>query len=119
MAPDRLSGSFGSVARICLAGMTCAAVLPVWAYFRLSSWIAPNRRDLCFQGCTQLLSLWPGLIGSHLRRSFLVLAAERCSWNCSIGFGTIFASPEITIGEGVYIGALCNVAPVAIGRDTL
>jgi acetyltransferase-like isoleucine patch superfamily enzyme len=42
-----------------------------------------------------------------------------CSSHCTICFGTIFATPEIEIGDDVYIGPFCNIGHVSIGPDTL
>lgn len=72
-----------------------------------------------FQGCSQCLSLIPGLPGKMIRKAFYHLCLEQCSRECHIDFGTIFSSPKVRIGRNVYIGAFCNIAQSAIGDDVL
>jgi acetyltransferase-like isoleucine patch superfamily enzyme len=79
----------------------------------------PHRDDGFFQGYSQLFSLWPGLTGNYLRRAFYRLTLRRCAPECSIGFGTVFATAKVEIASGVYIGTFGNVAHSFIGRDTL
>lgn len=94
-------------------------VVPLIAWFALVSWLLPGRRESAFQGCTQLLALVPGVPGEFLRRGFLRLTVRHAAVTSSVGFGTIFASPEIEIGEHVYIGPLCSIGHASIGRDTM
>lgn len=42
-----------------------------------------------------------------------------CSASCSIGFGTILATNQITIGDYVYLGAYCTVGDVDIEANAL
>jgi acetyltransferase-like isoleucine patch superfamily enzyme len=94
-------------------------VLPLVALYRLTVRILPARREALFQGYSQLLSLWPGTSGNYIRRAFYGIVLMRCSSRCTISFGTIFATPEVAIGDDVYIGAFCNIGHVSIGQDTL
>jgi acetyltransferase-like isoleucine patch superfamily enzyme len=94
------------------------SAVPAVMYHLLAN-ILRSRRDDVFQGFTQMMSLIPGLPGDFLRRSFLWMSCRRCSMHSSIGFGTIFASPDIVIERGVYIGPLCSIGHVEIGRDTM
>ena len=94
-------------------------VLPLFLLYRLVASLAPARVDRIFQGYSQLLSLWPGITGDFLRRAFYRLTLRRCSTNCSIGFGTVFATPDVEIGSGVYIGWYGNIGHVSIGDNTL
>jgi len=100
---------------------TVAIVLsaPLAAWFLLMARMVPARREASFQGCTQLLALFPGMLGEYLRRGFLWLTAKRCALSSSVGFGTIFASPDVVIEEGVYIGPLCSIGHAVIRRDTM
>ncbi len=92
---------------------------PLAAWFHLLGRVAPGRREASFQGCTQFMALFPGVPGEYLRRGFLWLTAKRCALSSSVGFGTIFASPDVVIEEGVYIGPLCSIGHAHIRRDTM
>lgn len=92
---------------------------PLAGWFHAYSRLVVSRRDSCFQGCTQALAIIPGVPGEFLRRGFLWLTTHECALTSSIGFGTIFASPDVTIGAHVYIGPFCSIGHVAIGRDTM
>jgi virginiamycin A acetyltransferase len=76
-------------------------------------------KQQAFQACSQALSLLPGVFGEYLRRAFYRHALAACSGNCSIGFGTIFASSLTQIHRGVYIGANCVVGAVTLRDDVL
>jgi virginiamycin A acetyltransferase len=94
-------------------------IAPIAAGYGLVARLLPDRREEAFQGCSQFLSLWPGVPGDYLRRAFYRLTLAGTSADFSIHFGTILATPEVHIGHGVYIGANCNIAHCRIGDDTL
>jgi acetyltransferase-like isoleucine patch superfamily enzyme len=108
-----------SVVKRLVGAVAFVIVLPLLALYWLSVRILPARREALFQGYSQLLSLWPGTVGNYLRRAFYRVVLMRCSSRCTISFGTIFATPEIEIGDDVYIGAFCNIGHASIGQDTL
>ena len=92
---------------------------PVAGAYHLLATLMKSRREVLFQSFTQFMSLAPGLPGDYLRRGFLWMTARHCALDSSVGFGTIFASPEVVIGPGVYIGPYCVVGHAEIGRDTM
>jgi virginiamycin A acetyltransferase len=94
-------------------------VLPLLALYGLTIVIVPAGKARAFQGYSQLMSLLPGLTGEYLRRAFYRFALSECPPDCLIGFGTVFATPEVEIGHGVYIGWHGNLGHVSIGDDTL
>jgi acetyltransferase-like isoleucine patch superfamily enzyme len=94
-------------------------VLPWLLRYRLSVRLMPGRREMFFQGCSQSLSLRPGIWGIYLRRAFYRSTMTRCARECTIGFGTTFAVPDVEIGEGVTIGNYCNFGQVSIGDDAM
>src|SRR6185295_7843435 len=55
--------------------------------------LAPGRRESVFQACSQLVSLGPGVPGDVLRRAFYRTTLAGAAEDCSIHFGTIFATP--------------------------
>ena len=67
-----------------------------------------------FQGMSQFYSLFPGLIGNYLRKSFYFFALKKCSLDCCISFGTVFSSPLSEIGKDVYIGTKCTLGDVKL-----
>lgn len=80
---------------------------------------ASGRPETTFQGFSQLVGLWPGVAGNYLRRGFYRWTLDDCPRNCHIGFGTLFATPKVSIGNHVYIGPRCMIADSRIGDDVL
>ena len=93
--------------------------LPFFVVYRVCAMLAPGRADTFFQSCSEALSIWPGITGGYVRRAFYRLTLRRCANDCSIGFGTVFATPAAEIGSGVYIGTYGNIGHATIGADTL
>lgn len=94
-------------------------VLPVLLHLQFWYAVRPSARDQTFQGHSQLLSLLPGLVGNYLRRAFYRRALTSCAPDCCISFGTTFATSEVTIARGVYIGSHCNLGHVDLQDDVL
>jgi acetyltransferase-like isoleucine patch superfamily enzyme len=92
-------------------------VLPFFLLYKISGPIIGKSR--AFSGSSQLLSLFPGLLGQLLRRGFYVMTLKTCSHKSIIDFGTFFPSPDVTIGKQVYIGADCIIAPCRIENDVI
>lgn len=76
-------------------------------------------RQRAFPGFSHLLSLVPGLPGEYLRREFYRSTLTQCSASASISFGTIFATPDVSIADRVYIGAFCVIGQCVIERNVL
>jgi acetyltransferase-like isoleucine patch superfamily enzyme len=68
-----------------------------------------DRRDPVFQSYSQALALVPGLTGQFLRRAFYGAVLTRCDPASLINWGTVFSSADVSIAEGVYIGARCMI----------
>ncbi len=83
------------------------SVFPLFAIHRLLGYF--EKKDSSFWTFSQFLSLFPGLIGNYLRKSFYYLSMTRCDSDCAILFGTIFSQKDTEIGKGVYIGPHCNI----------
>ena len=103
-----------------LSGLVFLIAVAPWigVYAGLSA-VMPARRLGLFQCMSQWWSLWPGAIGQSLRRAFYRATLTSSSPESCIEFGTIFATPNVTIPSGVYIGAFCNVGDVVFGADVL
>jgi acetyltransferase-like isoleucine patch superfamily enzyme len=95
-----------------LGGVAVVLTAPLWLPARLEGRV--GRREGIFTGCSELLSLVPGLVGVYLRRGYFRMTLERCGWDCHIGFATTIAHPQVRIGDGVYIGNRCTLGKVVI-----
>ncbi len=91
--------------------------LPLYLCYRLNSIVVG--KESAMRGASQLLSLFPGLLGDNLRKGFYVFALRRCSPDCTVSFGTTFSTPDCEIGDSVYIGAYCEISDSVIGSDVL
>lgn len=78
-----------------------------------------SRKDTLFAGFAQLLSLFPGGVGSYLRIAGLRFTMQHCAQDCYIGFGTLFSQQATEIKSGAYIGPQCNIGLSVIGENTL
>jgi len=91
------------------------AVLPLYCCYRLLAIF--GKKDRAFWGCSQLLSLFPGVTGNFLRKNFYRLSMEYCAKTCAILFGTLFSQSDTEIGPGVYIGPHCNIGKCRIEKN--
>ena len=98
--------------RIIFNAIFLVIALPLVVFYNLESFILG--REKSFQGMSQLLSLFPGLAGVYLRRAFYMLSLKKSSWDCYIGFGTIFSHFTTEIGKNVYIGTNCTIGDVSL-----
>ncbi|WP_045856639.1 acyltransferase [Teredinibacter purpureus] len=98
-------------------GVFCIAVLPIALVYLLLGVILP--KDSLVAGYSQLLSLFPGITGSYIRKTGLRVALARCHWECQIGFGVLFSQQDTEIHSGVYIGPQSNIGKCSIGKNCL
>ena len=89
----------------CAVGYWCARVL-----------FGSNK---AFPGWSQLMSLFPGLIGIYLRRAFYWWVFPRCDSGAAICFGTVFSHPTCSIGRNVYVGVFSCLGDVTLEDDVL
>jgi virginiamycin A acetyltransferase len=92
-------------------------VIPLYLLMKTSELLVPT--DQPFQGCSQLLSLFPGVPGNYLRAQFYRLALAECHGDCCIEFGTRLNQRSIEIGHRVYIGTNCCIGACRIEDDVL
>lgn len=76
-------------------------------------------KDAAFPAFSQFLCQLPGKTGSYLRHAFYRQTALKCEVDASIGYGTIFSSPEVSIGRTAYLGNYCSIGKVTIEDDVL
>jgi virginiamycin A acetyltransferase len=92
-------------------------VLPLFAVYRLLGLLFGVTR--AFPGWSQLMSLFPGLLGAYLRRAFYRLALRGCGSGSWISFGTVFSHPTAAVGRDVYVGVFCCLGDVTLEDDVL
>lgn len=93
------------------------AVLPVLLCYWLNSLIVG--RDRALESTSQLLSLFPGIMGQYLRRAVLQCVLERCSPSALVEFGTLFSQTGAMLDDNVYVGPRCQLGLVHLERDVL
>jgi acetyltransferase-like isoleucine patch superfamily enzyme len=92
---------------------------PFGALCWLESITTRGRSELIFNSCTQFVALLPGLPGAFLRRAFYTLTLESCSAHCHIGFGSLFAHRQASVGRHTYIGNYALLGSVTLGDHAL
>ncbi|MFW5872699.1 MAG: acyltransferase, partial [bacterium] len=100
-----------------LTGIAMLSALPFYLIFRIKGIFIGKQR--AFAGSSQVVSLFPGIIGQFLRRGFYVLTLKKCSSLSTIDFGTFFPSSNMIIGNHVYIGAYCIISECVIEDDVI
>jgi acetyltransferase-like isoleucine patch superfamily enzyme len=103
--------------KILLQGVAGIMVLPVYALLVASEYLV--KTDHPFQGCSQLLSLVPGLPGNYLRQQFYRLVLAECHDDCCIEFGARLNQRGIELGRRVYIGSNCCIGLCRIEDDVM
>src|SRR5688500_17562661 len=106
--PPNLRGFVRDVLVALAAGITSPLWFCTWFETRLS------RSDGLFKSCSEFLSLFPGRVGIFLRRGFYSMSVRAFAADAHIGFGTIVAHPQLTIGRGAYVGDGCTLGKVEI-----
>jgi acetyltransferase-like isoleucine patch superfamily enzyme len=90
--------------------------------FAFTCWLEKNlssRSESIFSFWTHVFALLPGIPGVFLRRGFYSLTLDRCTLNCHIGFGTIFAHRAVIVEENVYLGIYCTIGAAHLGKHCL
>lgn len=92
-------------------------VLPLYTMLVIGELLV--KTDQAFQGCSQLLSLFPGVPGNYLRQQFYRLTLAACPDDCCIEFGTRLNQRGIELGHRVYIGTNCCIGLCHIEDDVM
>jgi acetyltransferase-like isoleucine patch superfamily enzyme len=92
-------------------------ILPLYWMVLLSELLI--KTDQPFQGCSQFLSLFPGVPGNYVRQQFYRFALASCSDDCCIEFGTCFSQRGTELDRRVYIGANCSIGLCRIEDDVM
>ncbi len=77
------------------------------------------KNDHPFQGCSQFLSLYPGILGNYFRQQFYCLSLAKCYGDCCIEFGTRLNQRGIELGHRVYVGSNCCIGLCRIEDDVM
>lgn len=75
--------------------------------------------EAVFVGLSQLLSLFPGIVGNYLRGPFYWVSLNDCSWEVHIGFGTYFSHRTASLGKHVSIGSFCIIGTATIKDNVM
>lgn len=97
--------------------IACLLVLPLVVCYRLSSMVIGENQ--AFTGCSQTVSLLPGICGVYFRRAFYQYVLRHVGQDACISFGTVFSHSGGTVGRSAYIGVGCMIGDVEIGDDVL
>jgi virginiamycin A acetyltransferase len=89
------------------------------SFYIVGSVLNSNRKDMLFSAYSQLISLFPGKVGSFLRAGFYRVVMQSYDSDAHTSFATLFSQVETEIAAGVYIGPQCNIGKCNIGEDTL
>jgi acetyltransferase-like isoleucine patch superfamily enzyme len=90
--------------------------------FAFTCWLEKNltpHSESIFSFWTHVFALLPGIPGVFLRRGFYSLTLDKCTLNCHIGFGTIFAHRAVIVEENVYLGIYCTIGAAHLGKHCL
>jgi acetyltransferase-like isoleucine patch superfamily enzyme len=113
--PFSILATWRTLLRESFVGLMVVFTAPLWLVSRLE--IRFSRYDSFFLGCSELLSMIPGVPGIYVRRGFYKMALDQCPSDCHVGFGTILAHPQVRIGSRVYIGLGCMLGKVVVDDD--
>jgi virginiamycin A acetyltransferase len=91
--------------------------LPLWMPARIAFWLRMS--DELFTTCSQIVSIFPGVLGIYLRRGFYRMTLVQSAMDVSVGCGTWFSHPQVRIGRNVYIGGRCSIGMCDVGDEVL
>lgn len=96
------------------------AVLAIWPLW-IASWL--ERRsglgEQVFLFGAQSLALVPGLPGVFLRAAYYVGVLERCDWEVSVGFGSVFVKRAASMARHASMGCYCVIGNADIGEGVM
>ncbi len=78
-----------------------------------------DRGDRVFSFASELVSLLPGWLGMILRWGFYAVALPAGAPSLHLGFCSVIAQRDVSIGRNVYIGAFCSIGRSTIEDDVL
>lgn len=108
-----------NIVKLLLNTISQIIVLPFVILARLEEYVLPNRSEVLFNLCTNIVAKFPGVPGIFLRRAFYTLSLDQCSPHCHIGFGTIISHRCTVIHQHAYIGNYALIGNAEIGEDSL
>jgi virginiamycin A acetyltransferase len=98
-------------------GMAALCVAPALVSYRIRS--LALGKDRALEGSTQMLSLFPGVLGQYLRRAFLSRALAHCASSVTVEFGVLFSQSGARLDEHVYVGPRCQLGLVHLEEGVL
>jgi acetyltransferase-like isoleucine patch superfamily enzyme len=109
-----------SLVRVAKRFVFAAAVLAVWPLW-VASWL--ERRlglgEQVFLFGAQAVALVPGLPGVFMRAAYYVGVLERCDWEVSVGFGSVFVKRAASMARHASMGCYCVIGNADIGEGVM
>jgi virginiamycin A acetyltransferase len=111
----------GSVVRRALKAFVFSLAVVVVSPFIFISWLESvrTRSEAFFLTFAQLLAFMPGPVGVKLRGAFYWATLEDCSWETSIGFGSVFTHRGAVLAANVSMGSYCVIGHVNLGSGVM
>jgi acetyltransferase-like isoleucine patch superfamily enzyme len=111
----------GSALRRALKAVVFTLAAVVVSPLILLTWIeaALTRGEGVFLSCAQLLAFMPGPPGAKLRGAFYCATLRSCSWETSIGFGSLFTHRGAILAANVSMGAYCVIGHAVLGSGVM
>ncbi|MEJ0084610.1 MAG: acyltransferase [Pseudomonadota bacterium] len=78
-----------------------------------------TRGEAVFLTCAQLLAPMPGPPGVKLRGAFYWATLADCSWETSIGFGSVFTHRGAVLAANVSMGSYCVIGHANLGSGVM
>jgi len=93
-----------------LYALVIILVTPIWLLYLVQSAVVGRMKS--FEGYSQLMSLFPGLVGNYLRWAFYRLTLDRLGSDACICFGVTMADPGSGSGVAFTLGLSVTWASV-------
>jgi acetyltransferase-like isoleucine patch superfamily enzyme len=102
-------------------GVVFGACVLIVAPLIAGTWLeaALWKGERIFLACAQLLAVVPSHLGVVLRAAYYFATLDKCSWETSIGFGSLFTHRGAMIGPNVSTGVYCVLGHVNAGANVM
>jgi acetyltransferase-like isoleucine patch superfamily enzyme len=106
-----------SIAKSIFRAIATLAISPLLFTHFVQSRLASA--DASLETHSQLLSLFPGTVGSYLRVAFYRRTLAHCDPTATIAFGSLLSKADARICANVYVGPRCMLGCVTLEDDVL
>jgi acetyltransferase-like isoleucine patch superfamily enzyme len=105
------------ILKVVLAVLTDILTIPPVVSFHVKCLFVDERKAM--RATSQLMGLIPGNIGILARYSVYKRILKSVGANCSIGFGVIFSTHNVILGNNVYIAPFAEIGQAVIHDSVL